>query len=343
MNRMALAKQACLILLVACPISRSAGGQQDFDFQTIARVLNSKKSELRGLMVVASIREQRPRMQRDVSRYSMVWEFPRADVLRPHLLEYDASKDDWSATSPENWTHVSDVENIEENMSAWRSCRLHNSNYSAAIDLKADSGWAIDTIFGSERTWEMPRPDFLPTGMISMYPYDIPIDNFLALGDVSVRSCETNSENPDLVDVICDVDISVEQSPINQGCKGTWFMTFSKSRGLIVKQRLQNDLRKQGSEYEYSFADDEVLPIGFKSTYFDLNGGKKIESILFTIKYVQFAKNRLPPQACYLSFFGLPEPDGVSPPRSNSWTLIVVLVIGFTLLCLILARQWMLQ
>lgn len=315
---------------------QSAYCSQDQEFESIVKILAAKRPALERSLIIAKVRERRPQMNRDVARYTLLWNFPRKGV-RPHTLHHGVSIKDWKSESPQTWKNVASLSDLEASMGNWKSCILHNGDYCSSID-RSNDGWTIESLFGEDKTWAIPTCSFSLSGMVDMQPYDIPIDSFLGFDGVNLRTCETSDTDADLINVVFDVNISEEQSPLNQACSGTLSMAFRKSQGLIVSQRLHNNSRQQGQELEFLFDNKNSLPVGFKSTYFDLEGGKPVASIIYDVDFIEICDHDIPDSGCYLGFFGLPEPPGVGTPNGQNWTVWVFVGLALLISAILLKK-----
>jgi hypothetical protein len=319
-------------LLIYC--GQQTRGQED-DFRVVASQLSKKRGEFEGLLVVARVREQMPQINRDVSRYTLLWSFSSRDNLSNNFMHNSISEGDWSSNVKNEMSKVASLESLEGSMKSWDEIFLRNAEYAAAIDRKSDiGGWSIDRIhFGSE-SWRIPSCAFSLFGMVNMLPYDIPIDEFLAFKGVTLRECVASKKDSDVVTVVCDAEISAKDSPFGESFRGTWSMDFRKSRGVIESQKFSNELTDGELLVQYFFDEGSRFPKKFLYDDFEISSGVKKSILTYDVQYVDISKHHLPSGANYLSFFRLPEPPGVELPRSGGWLgvfVVAAIVLGCVL------------
>ncbi len=311
---------AALGIAVALSLFNGAIASQrnDVDLEDVVASLSKKRREFERFFYITKVREYRPYMDRDVTRYSLAWTFPGKHC---RVLSISVNTDDWEqGLNERKWSSATDNQVFQG-----RSAILRNQHYGAHIVRgEGKSKWSIGKI-DERNPWKLPTPRFLGT-LFLVSPYDWPIDQFLELKGVTVKSVEQDNDNKDLITVHCDARIASSESPFGEEFDGSWKMVYSISRELIMKQTFEDPGSRLVEEFQ--FENGERFPSRFTSHLrFDMEDGESGD-INYEYTFLRIGNHQLPDSACTLTFFGLPEPPSVKKNSGDAFRFVMIAALG---------------
>lgn len=190
-------------------------------------------------------------------------------------------------------------------------CSLKNQRYDCQLSIANGEFRSIRKLFDTD-------DERLPAigrigGIYRMHPYNWPVEQFVDLPGVDIVSVEQSEVDADILIAKCTARVSQEESPLAEPADGSWEFEFSQSRKVITRQFFTKN-ENSTALLEFQVDDTTGAPTDSLARY-DFKYRNKDETIEYKLEFLDLAQDhQIPEKACYLSFFGLPELDGVKLP-----------------------------
>ncbi|MFT5300725.1 MAG: hypothetical protein ACI87E_000581 [Mariniblastus sp.] len=279
------------------------------EIDSLQKSLSETQRKLEKAFVASTEEEYRSLNDMKVERFSLVWSFKPVNELRKFVYVHPTIEE-WEASvleSTEKDMKKSDAFDLFQD----GSMVIFNPTYSAKLTESPRNLVSLQ----EEKLWKS-LSEYNLEALFLMHPNNWSVRKFLETNGVGNIEVLPDKEDSDLEIYKCRVNLTQEQSPFGDSFDGSWIAKYSRSKKMMVEQSYQ--CQKYTMNIAYQFEDEKsILPKSSVSTYTDKNSKQVLRK---TKRFNRIVLNHdLSETACYLSYYGLPEPESMH--SRSMWNL----------------------